>query len=345
VATSGALDGSIATSTATAPAVAAGSLTTTGDGDLIYQYAVDLNGDTLGWANRSSGVTAGSSFTLLSADIVLNAVAQYQVQSAHGAINPGMNLAGTSDRFNTVAIALKSAAAGTVPPAGIRIVHKWDAIPPMTTTVQFPCTGNLVIASFTVPSDEATISSVTDTKGNSYVNPLGSGWPQMYYAASAKTDLNLKLTLVASGPAGGTQDVTMYDVTGAAASPFDTFANVWGEMTSVDSDITHAPDITPSTANGLVIALLGMGIGPPSGSIGAGYVFDSVFYTGQTDSSLMTYGEGRIHIYNSTTAPLSFGYHVKNDGTLSAYYGSAVAFKGTAVTNTPPSAPTGLSVH
>jgi hypothetical protein len=98
-------------------------------------------------------------------------------------------------------------------------------------------------------------------------------------------------------------------------------------MASRNADILHAPDITPSTPDGLVIGLLNMGIGPPSASIGAGYIFDSVFYTGQTDASVMTYGEGRAHIYTSSTAPLSFGYHVKNDGTLSGWFGSAVAFK------------------
>jgi hypothetical protein len=90
-----------------------------------------------------------------------------------------------------------------------------------------------------------------------------------------------------------------------------------------------------------VIGLLNMGIGPPSASIGSNYVFDSVFYTGQTDSSVMTYGEGRAHIYNSDTSPLSFGYHVRNDGTLSGWFGSAVAFKGGAG-NTAPAAPTNL---
>lgn len=345
VATSAALDGTVATSTAVAPGVSAGSMTTAGDGDLIYQYAVDLDSGTVGGGNQSTGMTAGSGFTLLSADTVLNAVAQYAVQSAHGSISPAVTVAGGNDRFNTVSIALKSAAAGTVPPAGIRIVHKYDSLPPMPTTVQFPSTGNLVVVSFTVPSDLELISSVTDNLGNSYVNPLGSGWPQVYYAASAKTSPTMKLNLVASGNSGGRQDATLYDVTGAAAAPLDKFANVWGEMTSTQGDITHAPDITPSTSGGLVIGMLAMGVGPPSASIGSGYVFDSVFYTGQTDASVMTYGEGRAHIYNANTSPLSFGYHVHNDGTLSSWWGSAVAFKGGTVTNTAPSAPTGLTVH
>jgi hypothetical protein len=344
VATSAALDGSIGTSTAAAPGVAAGSMSTAGDGDLVYQYAVGLDSGTVGGGSQSSGIAAGSGFTLLSADTVLNAAAQYQVQGAHGAINPGLTVAGSTDRFNTVAVALKSAAAGTTPPPGIRIVHKYDSLPPMPTTVQFPSSGNLVIASFTVPTDEELISSVTDNLGNNYVNPLGSGWPQMYYAAAAATGQNMKLSLSASGPSGGRQDLTMYDVTGAAASPFDKIANVWGEMTSVNADITHAPDIAPSTSNGLVIALLAMGIGPPSANIGSGYIFDSVFYTGQSDASVMTYGEGRSHVYNANTSTLSFGYHVHNDGTLSSYYGSAVAFKAGAVGNAPPSAPTGFTV-
>jgi hypothetical protein len=345
VATSGALDGSIASSTAAAPTVAAGSFTPSTDGDLLYQYAVDGASGSVGGGSDSSGMSAGSNFTLLSACLALNAVAQYQVQSSHTAINPSLTANGLgSDRFNTVAIALKAATAGTSPPAGIRIVHKYDALPTMPTTLQFPSTGNLILVTFTVTTDQENVSSVTDSKGNSYRNPLSAGNPQFFYAANASSDPTLKVTMVASGSSGGRQDVTMYDVTGASTSPYDTSASTWGELTSVDQDINDAPDITPSTPNGLVVALLNMGIGPPSASIGANYVFDSVFYTGQTDASVMTYGEGRAHIYNTGTSKLSFGYHVHNDGTLSGYFGSAVAFKAAAGAASPPSAPQNLRI-
>jgi hypothetical protein len=345
VATSAASDGSSATSTATAPAVAAGGFTPGTDGDLIYQYAVDAANGSVGGGARSTGVTAGTNFTLLSACQNLSAVAQYQVQGSHSAINPAMTVAGGGDNFNTVAIALKSAPAGTAPPAGIRIVHKYDVVIPgmATTTLQFPSSGNLLVVTFTLTTDQETVSSVSDSKGNTYTNPLGSGWPQLFYAAAAKPDPALAYTIVASGAAGGVEDVTMYDVTGAATAPFDRSASAWGELTTVDADITHAPDITPSTANGLVIALLNMGIGPPSSSIGPGYVFDSIFYNGETDNSLMAYGEGREHIYNPTSSPLAFGYHVHNNGTLSGWYSGAVAFKaGTAAA--PPSPPQNLRI-
>jgi len=41
--------------------------------------------------------------------------------------------------------------------------------------------------------------------------------------------------------------------------------------------------------------------------IGAGSVADHVYYTGQTDGSLMDMGDGTAHIYNSDTSQLSFG--------------------------------------
>ena len=73
VATSAAIDGSIATSNATGPSVAAGSFATSTDGDLIYQYAIDVQG---GVGDRSSsGITAGAGFSLLSACRILSAAA------------------------------------------------------------------------------------------------------------------------------------------------------------------------------------------------------------------------------------------------------------------------------
>jgi len=327
VATVSGPDGSIATSLPSGPNIAAGSLAPSTDGDLIYQYAIDLGTGTLGGFEATGSITPGTGFTLLSACRVLGAVAQYQVQAVHAAINPALTVAGTTTHFNTVAIALKSAAAGTAPPPGIRIVHKYDLMPTLPTTLQFPSSGNLLVVTFTVTTDQLTVSSVTDSKGNVYVNPLTHGNPQLFYAAAANSTPSLQMTIVGGGSSGPRQDATMYDISGASLTPYDTSASAWGGMASKNADILHAPDIVPLTANGLVIALLNMGIGPPSSSIGAGYIFDSVFYTGQTDASSMTYGEGRAHIYNATTAPLSFGYHVKNDGTLSGWFGSAVAFR------------------
>jgi hypothetical protein len=342
VATSAATDGSSA-STPTGPTIAAGSFTPGTAGDLIYQYAISLAGESIGSASQSTGITAGTNFTLLSACQVLGAAAQYQVQASQAAINPTLTVAGGSSHFNTVAIALKSAAAGTVPPAGIRIVHKYDVLPTMPTTLQFPSSGNLLVVTFTVTTTQEKVSSVTDSQGNSYTNPLPAGSPQVFYAASAKTGPTLAYSIVASGSSGGRQDVTLYDVTGAAAAPYDTNANSNGVMASTDANITNAPDITPSTAGGLVIAMLNMGIGPPSASIGSGYVFDSVFYTGQSDGSVMTYGEGRAHIYNPNTSQLAFGYKVQNNGTLSGWYDSAVAFKAGAGA-VAPSAPQNLKI-
>jgi hypothetical protein len=341
VATSGAIDGSIANSTAAGPTVQAGSLTPTTDGDLIYQYVIDLAGDPGGYIGagpQSTGISAGTGFTLLSACQILSDAAQYQVQGAHAPINPTMSVAGSNDRFNTVVIALKSAAAGTPPPPGIRIVHKYDVFPPLPNTVQFPSSGNLMVVTLTVSPNQERVTSVTDSNGNNYTNiPLGGDNPQLFYAAAASTSSTLRVTIVTGG---GGQGVTMYDVAGAATSPFDKSASAFGAI-SASADITHAPDITPSTPNGLVFAVLNMGEGPPSGSIRTNYVFDSVYYTGEIDGSLMNSGDGRGHIYNSNTSTLAFGYHVRNIAS-SAWSGSAVAFK--AGSTPTPAAPTNLRV-
>jgi hypothetical protein len=61
--------------------------------------------------------------------------------------------------------------------------------------------------------------------------------------------------------------------------------------------------------------------------IGAGYVADHVFYTGQTDGSMMDMGDGTTHIYNADTNPLSFGWHQTSHPPTSGWFAIAVAFR------------------
>src|SRR5438552_1121030 len=115
VAPASALDGASASS-AVSTSVTAGTLTTTADNDLIFQYATeDSDGGNTTW------IAGSSPWTMLAADYFDAQAAQYQVQSTHGAVNATFNQ-GSSKKFNSVAIALKAATAGTAP-SGIRVVH------------------------------------------------------------------------------------------------------------------------------------------------------------------------------------------------------------------------------
>src|SRR5208283_2964465 len=69
----------------------AGSITTTTAGDLIYHWGVDFSDTNAnGGAYNGSGITAGSGFTLLSADLQVGSADQYQVQASAGSINPAL---------------------------------------------------------------------------------------------------------------------------------------------------------------------------------------------------------------------------------------------------------------
>ena len=61
--------------------------------------------------------------------------------------------------------------------------------------------------------------------------------------------------------------------------------------------------------------------------MGAGYVHDAAWYTGDSDeSTLMDSANGFAHIYYSNTSPLNFGWHWANVTTTNGW-ALAVSFK------------------
>ena len=263
VAPSNALDGSSG-SNGTGSSVTSGSLTPANSGDLIYQYAVQDSapGSMVSWTQ------GGSPWSLLSADVLDGTVAQYQVQASAAPINPSLTMA-PSQNFNSVAIALRSATAGNAPPAGIRAVRvQHNSIPANAgspVTLQFPCTGNLIVVAWIgVPGHDLT--GITDGNSNSYTSAgpafgFGlSGDNQIYYAATATTSTAMtgpNLSTTGSDISGST--AVLFDVRGAATSPFDAIAGratASGVQNSAGN--VTAATISPSTANGLVISTLGV---------------------------------------------------------------------------------------
>src|SRR6266481_6684702 len=101
-ATSSPLDGTICTTRITpvnniAPNIQPGAISTTIDGDLIDNQIFDEEeSDGSIGANTISGVTYGSGFTGLHGEVFFGAAAQYQVQSTHGSINPGITFSQTT---------------------------------------------------------------------------------------------------------------------------------------------------------------------------------------------------------------------------------------------------------
>lgn len=338
VATASPIDVSTGAHAVAGSAVAAGSMTTTVDGDLIYQYAqcqhypttlgtTDNNPTTLG---TTPIWTAGAGFELLGGDWNTGYCAQWRVQSSHGAINPSCaisNNPATADTFTTVAVALKTASAGT-PPSGMYIahaLHTWSVNNVSPMWIQFPCSGNLLICSATNSPVNA-ISSITDTPGNTWdVSKNAGSTPLIAFAPNATPSITNVLNITYD--TGGQLFLVLYDVVGAAASPYDTKAVASGTSSSSNADVTSAPVITPTTTGGLVVLCNTMGTGPPSGvDLPVGGIFDALHYTNKTDSGADS-GDGYAHFWNPTAATEAWSWTMANGSVATSWAALAIAFK------------------
>jgi len=322
VAVNFALDGSSGSATSSNPAIVAGSLTTSVPGDLVYNYVA-----TNDFGATITGITAGSGFTLLSADRLRASAAQYKVQSQAGAVTPAMTVTSASGSMNSLAIALKAATAGTPPAPGIRVTHVyhgyWLGSP---AKLQFPSTGNLLVLATSFGTLNSNISSIASTPGNTWtkvtIPPVDGTDPQMLYAANATTGPSLEFAINASA---AFLQFVIYDIAGAASSPFDGAAKASGNNPS-NATIFGAPQIS-TTAPGLILATLPMGHGPPINCIAPGCLFDGVTYPGEADGSTFESSDGYAHLYHSTGGQTSFDWQPASVELPSAWFALAAAFK------------------
>lgn len=346
VAVSSAVDGTPSCTASTSnfgPSIAAGNITTTADNDLLYHYGVDGTGFCC--TSAVTSYASGGGFNLLPSDRHIGHFAQHFAWGGHGTINPTMTVNGSSDAFDSAAIAFKAASAGTAPGSGIRIVrqfHTNNDASGADYAFQWPCSGNLTV--FTQGESNAyhTVTSVTDSDSNSFTGvSRSSGEPYMYYAANQTCSSPNTRTMVVHGNVGGSTGTdVVYDIVNAATSPYDTRAsnlvnqsNAGGStcvIGSPDSSTDHAPDITPTSAPGIAIVVAEEGTGPRCALSGTGYIADMGWYTGATDNStLMDNGNGHGHYYYSSTSTLDFHWLWAN-GTTSGGYALAVTFKASA---------------
>jgi hypothetical protein len=334
IATSSALDGSSG-SAGTGTSVTAGSFTPSTSGDLIYQYAVQDSSSMTSWSQGASP------WVLLSSDILDNSAAQYQVQTTAAAINPTMGMT-PSQNFNSVAIALKAANAGSAPPAGIRVVrvqHHSVSDANSTVQLQFPCTGNLIVLAW-IGAPGHDITGVTDGNGNTYVSPSPaygnyvSGDSQIYYAASASTSSTMTgPTLTINGTDSSGSTAVMFDVTGAATPPYDLIKEASASQSSAGN--VTAVDISPSTANGLVITTIGVDSNTIDGlAPGTPGNFLSAIPTPMTSDNPVDQNNGWALWYNPSAAAGTFVWTTEG-GAVNSWASIAVAFK--AATGTGPS--------
>src|SRR5581483_3991073 len=350
VATANAFDGSAASSTSRT----AGTITTSAPGDLIYEWGASLSSsDVNGGAFNGTSIGAGSGFTLLSADLQVGSADQYQIQPSAGPITPTFSASG-SHVWGSLAIALKSATAGTAPPPGIRIVHLQhtllQAVRAQNRTepivMQFPSTGNLLIGLYNAAGPFAT--DVTDSLGNNWSLPEsakiidddGVVSAQIVYAENAQTSPDLSgITVSISAVGTGDMMFNLYDVTGASAAPFDLATAIHGNNDSFAPHTTGV--ITPRTTNGLVVHVNSI-VYHQEGAMTspAGGAFDTVTNDLESpDVSTLDMDNAYAHIYNSTTNQVEFTFtSCCQQLGVGPWAGVTVAFKGTGGATPTPTA-------
>ena len=316
-----AVDGLGAGSQGTGTSVTAGTLTPTVSGDLAYQVV-------FGPLNQSS-FAAGSqeniAWNLLSADLMDGWAGQYGVYNSTSAIHPTMNM-GASQQWWSAAILLQAGTAGSVP-SGMRIVHLvHENLPvheasggngpfPNPLPLQLPSSGNLLVAMIGGGPNFETVTSLTDTNNNSWIQAGStlvthdSVMVQTYFAGNAVSSSNLGLTLNWSGT-DGDYTIHFYDVTGAAASPLDTTNGATDFQNDTSGTLTVPYTLTPAQPGELIFtdtmwdANTGTGL---TSSSGTSY-FDTNSFSGESLSGPEPVDEnnGWGHVISTSTSPISF---------------------------------------
>jgi hypothetical protein len=292
VATASATDGSSTNNASTSPTITAGTFTPGTSGDLILHWSWCTTwGTSAGTTTWATGFTAGTGFTLLATSQYLGGMVQYQVQSVAAAINPSITISGTDgDAFNSVAIALKSASAGSQG-AAFRIagIHHLRANNGTSTTVNVPTIGNLEVLATSYDIGSNALSAVSSSPANTWTIPSTTTYqPQFAYAENVTSATTMTMTLTLG--VAEAFPFLIYDVVGALAASFDQMVTHDSGNSSGDADFTHSPDFTPAQGNELVIVAGILGTGPVSGLVSP-FVSDMLDYgpvlttTGDVDTT------------------------------------------------------------
>jgi len=318
------LDGTAAANGLTGT-VQPGPVTTTADGDMIFNYGEE----TYAYPRYDSpigNVTTDSSAALLMENTVDKYASEVSLQVAHGAYTPTLyvNADPNPRSWNSVAAAfIPSPGAGTQP-TGIhvtRILH-YVGIVENSVSVPFPSSGNAIVISTSNPSDGSwAMMNLTDSAGHTYTRtPF----------AKVDTDPQIFSTCLCSGT--GSQDLVIswipsalnnhllfYDIAGARTTGGSTGCvgatvnTVTGNQpSSPDAPISGDPVITPTTAGSLIIATSYFGTGPPSASLTPGVIFNSIYATGMIDPSNWDTGDPFAYVYTTSTSPISFDWQMAN---------------------------------
>lgn len=340
--------------------ITSGSITPTASGDLLWQMVFNANGggSTPGAVSSfSSGSQSNITWQLLGTDIFAGSAVQAGIYNSTSAINPTFT-SGTAQAFTSCTMAIKAAGSGTAPTSPFRIVHMLHQQMPKSGAnpwrVQFPASGNLIVASYI--SGGSNISAVSSTPSNSWSSTGAqaggeniTALSQIYYAGNASTANNMTISFSRNdNSSDGT--FIMYDFVGAATSPFDTDSGGQSaNQTSQVSTFTTCSDcITPSVPNEVIIANAGWNwCTATNSSSPSGSLFDAATYTGTDVNGPQSVDQnnGWLHYYDPNTNPVTITWKPMNCSQPEGLWaGRVAAFMAGSSVSQQPAPPTGLSV-
>jgi hypothetical protein len=323
VAPSACLDGTAAAN-GVKGTVQPGPVTTTADGDMIFNYGNETY-QYPEYDNPITGVTADSASALLMENIVDKYANEVSVQTTHGAFTPALTVSGDSNsrNWNSVAAAFKASAGAGTQPTGIHITRILHFVGEQTNPVRvpFPSSGNAVVVTTSNDSAEWDMTSIADNESHTYTRVPSS---------NADTDPQIYSTCLGTGTGGQNlviswkggsinNHVMFYDIAGATTTggstgcvgkTVDTVTGFQGS--SANAPMIGDPVITPSTVGSVVITTSYCGTGPPSALSTPGAVFNSIWATGMIDASSWDTGDPYAYAYTTSTSPISFNYQMAN---------------------------------
>jgi hypothetical protein len=339
--------------------VTAGNLTPGTSGDLLLHFAF-VTGTTN--VPAASGVSLFSqsniAWELEKAELLDGTLMQSGIYNSTTAINPQMTI-GPASGFISIAVAIKGGGGGGTP-SGMTVnrishVSMWSTNTggpgyPSPSITQFPATGNLLLASVGAGCDIKGINygSTPMTKRLSYVGAGASETNQVFELANytPNNTNTIAITPNLSCSAMGLDydfTVVFYDVSNAAASPFDTSSTASGDVTSCSYPCNLAgPTITPGDSSGLVLAISTEWYDAISG-IQSPFNLDTINQSPLYQSPGIDQENGWAHFYNSSTASVAPTWVLLVPGQSVGYWASvAISYK--AGVAGPVSPPTNLTV-
>lgn len=334
--------------------ITAGSSGTIGSsGDLVVQTYWN-DSVQFGCGSINPGSQSNISWALIQADDSECIGTQWGVYNSTAALNPTMSSA--TSGFNSVAIFLKAAAAGTpFSTAGIGITCMktfWisdnnGSQGQLPRTEQFPCPGsnNSVIVEW-IGGGNGALSGVSDGNGNTYsdtgpaVCEPGGGCSSTYYAQNAKLTNSQNFTLSGS-PDNDTAKIYIVR-NGSTSHFFDKTVTATGTQSSAGN--LNAISITPATPNGLVVSDLGVSSNTITGVVGSGQLFMSCLWSSESAGfGGCDENNGWAYFLNPNTSIVNFTWTANDGIAAQGWVARADAFESAVATGPAPAPPTKLT--